>query len=195
MPDTAISDAWVFPEDEGTGASDGDYNDAADFAAAFDAIGLVDFVTQGLSFTPNYTTPAVDVGAGKAVISTTSASTIDHGTGAETRDEGVVFVVEVGAQAGIALTDSAVNYVRLALDLTADDTAYFHVDTDDTAPTDPSLRIGTIDTTADTATPEHRYPDMTTSTLSVEDSFRLPVVTSDPAGAAVGEMWYRSDLD
>lgn len=135
----------VFPEDEGTGANDGDYADAANFASAMDT--LTDYVANGMSFTVDYGVPSVDVSAGKAFVSDSAAGMAQS---AETRDRGVSFAVEAAARSGLGLTDGDVNHVYLDVDLTQDDGVSYTINTTGSAPADPALKIGEIDTTNDT---------------------------------------------
>jgi hypothetical protein len=144
---------FVFPEDTGTGAGQGDDNDAANFGAAYDGIGLTDFVVKGMGFTLNAGTPSLDLGSGKAVVSDSSATATQSG---ETRDEGVAFVVELDARTGISLTNSAVNHVFLQVDLSSDDTVNIVVNTTNSAPSEPQVKLGTVDTSNDTTTEVNR---------------------------------------
>lgn len=152
----------VFPEDTGTGAPDGDWNDAANFGQLADAVGAGEHVVRGMSFTLDAGTPALDISQGVAVVTDTSATATNT---SEARD-GVSYVVEADARTGLSLTDGATNHVYLDVDLTADDGVSFHIDTDDSAPADPALKIGTVDTSGDTTTELNR----SATTVDVEDS-------------------------
>lgn len=132
---------FVFPEDEGTGATDGDFADAANFAALANQLGS--FVDTGFSPTVDFGVPSVDISAGKAFVTDTAANAAQS---AETRDQGVSFVVEADTRTGLSLTDNAVNHVYLDVDLTADDSISYTINTTGTAPADPSLKVAEIDT-------------------------------------------------
>ena len=132
---------FVFPEDEGTGATDGDFADAANFAALANQLGS--FVDTGLSVTVDFTVPSVDISAGKAFVTDTAANAAQS---AESRDQGVSFVVEADARTGLSLTDNDINHVYLDVDLTADDSISYTINTTGTAPADPSLKVAEIDT-------------------------------------------------
>jgi len=135
---------FVFPEDEGTGATDGDFADAANFAALANQLGS--FVDTGLSATVDFTVPSVDISAGKAFVTDTAANAAQS---AETRDQGVSFVVEADARTGLSLTDNDLNHVYLDVDLTADDSISYTINTTGTAPADPSLKVAEIDTSVE----------------------------------------------
>jgi hypothetical protein len=145
----------VFPQDNGTGhypAGEGDYDHAAYFASAFNAVGFSDFVKSGLELTPNFTTPSVNVSAGKAVISAPSTST---STGEAIT--AVSYIVEFDGTTGVALVDNTVNHVFLELDPDTPDTINVVVNQDGSSPLGgPSLKIGEVDTTANTTTQVNR---------------------------------------
>lgn len=167
---------FVFPEDEGTGghsSGSGDKNDAANFAAAFDAIGMTDFVATGMSFTLNASTPSLDISKGKAVVTDSSATATQT---SETRDDGVAFVVEADSRSGLSLTDATTNHIFLDVDLTAEDAISIHIDTDDTQPSQPSLKIGTVDTSNDTTTELNRRPPVA---VDAQDSGTTKVENAD----------------
>jgi hypothetical protein len=155
----------VFPEDEGTGATEGDDADAANFGAHAQHDNLSDYIAGGLSFQNiDYTNLNFDVTAGKAFLEQSSATTAQSG---ENRDQGVLFEVEVSARSGLALTDSAVNEVFVDVDLSTDDSVTINVIDDGTSPQAPFLKIGEIDTTVDTSNEDfNRAPSMTATSLS-----------------------------
>lgn len=141
----------VYPEDTGTGATDGDYADAANLAQLVHSMGFSDTVVSGMNFS-NISGTSVDIGSGVAVVSDTSATAKNT---SESRT-GVSYVVEADARTGLTLTDNSINYIFLKIDLTSDDTITYHIDTDNTPPTDPYLNIGTVDTNDNTATELNR---------------------------------------
>jgi len=157
---------FVFPEDGGTGATDGDFNDAANFASLAQATGLKNYVVQGLNFTLNAGTPSLDISEGKAVVTADSA-TANQST--ETRD-GVAFVADMDARTGIALTDADVNHVFLQVDLSTDDTINIIVNTTNSAPSQPYVKLGTVDTSADTTTELNREIPLTLGELESLDA-------------------------
>jgi len=147
---------FVFPEDSGTGAyatGQGDDNDAANFAAYIEATGFTDYVVKGLNFTLDAGTPSLDVSKGKAVL---TKDTVSAAQTNESRDEGNSFVAEIDQRTGLSLTDNDVNHVFLDVDLSSKDAVSVVVNTTDSAPASPSLKIGTVDTTNDTTTELNR---------------------------------------
>lgn len=103
----------------------------------------VDFVSRGLGFTPDYANDRLDIAAGAAVLT----------------DGGDAYVVEPDARASLVLpAASGTNHVFLEIDV-ASDTISYHIDSDDTAPADPSLKVGTVDTASNSATELNRKPD------------------------------------
>lgn len=143
----------VFPEDQGTGASQGDWDDAANFAQLSDAVGNTDYVVRGLGLNnPDYTNLTIDVGQGVAAVSQASA-TANNTT--ESRD-GVSFVAEADARTGVGLSDNATNHVYLDVDLSADDTISIVVNTTGSKPAEPSLKLGEVDTSNNTVTEVNR---------------------------------------
>lgn len=137
----------VFPEDEGTGAPDGDDADAANLAAYHGRDNMADYKEAGLGITYNSGVPDFDLAAGKCYIKESAATTKNTG---ESRDQGVVFEVEVTSRTGIALADNAVNHVYVDIDLTAGDSVSVVTNTTGSAPSSSSLKIAEIDTSNDT---------------------------------------------
>ena len=155
MADSNLS-GHVWPEDTGTGAAGGneDWDSAGYLAGMAAQDNRSDYVERGLRFTVDFGALTFDLSAGLAFIKSEDPVDVqnpsdDAGTYSGTWDQGVTFAVDVDAETGIALTDSATNYIYLAIDLSSNDSHYVHVDTDDTAPSDPSIKIGEIDTAND----------------------------------------------
>jgi pantoate kinase len=139
----------VYPEDQGTnsnlsGVGSGDDADAANFAAAYEAIGNTDFVVRGLSLS-NVASGTFDLSAGKAVVTDTSANAAQS---AEVRDQQVAYPVEVASRTGLSYTQGDVNDVYIDVLLTDDDALEIDVvDSNGTAPSQPALKIAEIDDT------------------------------------------------
>lgn len=165
----------VFPEDAGTGANQGDFLDAAPFASYVDAAGLTDFVASGLTITLNASTPSFDLSSGKAVVTSSSATGAQDN---ETYDDGVAFVAEVDSRSGLSLTDSAVNYVYLDVNLSSDDDITVTTNTTGSAPSEPSLKIAEIDTSSDTVTEFNHDVPVSLSELSSQAHSSLTNVQS-----------------
>lgn len=143
-----MTEDHVFPEDQGTNSNlvnlgEGDDADAANFASVYEAIGNTNFVVRGLNLS-NVSGGTFDLSEGKAVVSDTTANA---GQSSEIRDQHVSYVVEVAAKIGISYTTGDVNSVYLDVLLTDDDALDIVVNTTDTAPAQPSLKIAEIDDT------------------------------------------------
>ena len=132
----------------------GDWADAANFAFADRKENVVDYVEEGLNFTVDYATPAVDISAGKAIVSESSADSSNTG---ETRNN-VAYAVWLDARSGVGLTDAAVNHIWMDAQVGSDDSPRIVVNTDNTQPTSHSIKIGEIDTSNDTSTELNRAP-------------------------------------
>lgn len=138
----------VYPEDQGTNANltqsgEGDDADAANFGSVYEAIGNSDFVVRGLNIS-NAASGTFDLSAGKAVV---TDSTADAAQSGEVRDQQVSYVVEVAAKSGVSYTAGDVNYVYLNVLLTDDDALEIVVNTTETQPAQPSLKIAEVDDT------------------------------------------------
>jgi hypothetical protein len=198
---------FVFPEDAGTGgyaSGSGDANDAANFAAAFGAIGLSDGVMDGMGFTYNSGGPDVDIAAGTAVLSDTSATATQS---SETRDN-VSFIAQIDARSTVSLSAGSLNYIYLDVDLSTDDTASIVTNTTGSPPASPSLLLGTIDTSSDTVDELNRNigaahyatasasGDGTTTTFTLEHgrSTTPTVAFVMPTSSPASTDFYKSNL-
>lgn len=114
------------------------------------------YVKSGLSITPDYTTPSVDISAGTAYID----------------DGDQDWYSEVDGRTGLGLTDAATNYIFLEYTAANDDDLSYHIDTDNSAPSNPNLLIAEVDTSNDTYTVHNRYPtvEFDTSSSRVSES-------------------------
>lgn len=143
-----MTEDHVYPEDQGTNANltqsgEGDDADAANFGSVYEAIGNSDFVVRGLNVS-NVSSGTFDLSAGKAVVTDTSA---DAAQSSEVRDQHVSYVVEVASKSAVSYSTGSVNYVYLNVLLTDDDALEIVVNTTDTQPAQPSLKIAIIDDT------------------------------------------------
>lgn len=182
MTDTNVSDAVVFPEDDGTGVSDGseDYDSAGHFGLLSQHQGG-SYVGNGLGFSNVDTNKnTVDVGSGHAFVEFDSV-TVQSGSGSTydtTLPDPIVMTIVLPTSVTITLDDGAENDVYLATDPTTNDGAYLRHGSTVTAPSDPSVLIGTVDTTDggttranDNASPT--YDDVTANSVGVK------AITSD----------------
>ncbi|AFH21517.1 hypothetical protein OSG_eHP3_00020 [environmental Halophage eHP-3] len=186
MTDTAISDAIFYPEDEGTGVPDGDedYDSAALDALLSQAQGDDSYVGSGLSFKNIVTTDGsetVDVGSGHAFIVDDASVTGGQRAGNP--------VVQSGAQQTYDTTypaDAHPTYVvvlptdtaSLGLDTDTTNDVWVYVDpggaNDDvyirhgsglSAPSDPSVKLGTVDSSNGDTTRANDDPEITAEAL------------------------------
>jgi len=149
-----VQSEYTFPQDFGTGSAysgqsgdTGDNNDAARFGALVGATQPVSCIINGLTFSNvDFTnlTVAVDSGKFYAV-----ADDVGVATANESRD-GVAHVNGHTGTTGLSLTDSAVNHVYAYADLDVKDDVKITINTTNTSPSYPSVKIGEIDTTDNT---------------------------------------------
>jgi len=143
----------VFPEDTGTGAPYGDFNDAANWASHAYNEDYGNYVITGIDLQPDYANNFLETTAGKARISDESATA----TRAEVeRPFGVTYDVIIGGRSDgtqtntddLTLDADSVNDVWLAIDLEHGDRPYLTVSsTSADEPADPHIKIGEVDTT------------------------------------------------
>jgi hypothetical protein len=143
-----MTEDFVYPEDQGTNANlsaagDGDDADAANFGSYAEAVGNTDYVVRGLNL-QNVSSGTFDLTAGKAVVTETSA---DAAQSAAVRDQQVAYVVEVAPKTGLSYTTSDISYVYLDVLLTDDNALDIVINTTETKPSEPSIKIAEIDDT------------------------------------------------
>lgn len=150
---------YVFPQFN-------DYDDPQNFAFHLGQSNLGDFVEYGLSLTADHSAETFDVGEGKAYVLANDA--VGDASG-ETRHR-LNYAVHVDATADVDFaTTSGVNYVWLDANLGSQDSPQIVVETNDAAPSDASLKLGTIDAANDTAAVEtNREPDATFASLTTD---------------------------
>ena len=155
----------VFPEDTGTGAPYGDFDDAANWASVVHRPNAVNFVVAGLDLNPNYTDMKVYTGSGRAIIEDDTAYATES---EETREFGVAYSAILEARTSTYETNNdvlelntGINYVHVGIDLAEGDSPYIYVDQDDSGPADPSFKIGTVDTDTETVEELGRDPTAT----------------------------------
>ena len=181
-------DQNVLPEDKGTGAPYGDFLDAANLASMVHRPNSTDFVISGIGLNPDYDDMMCYTDAGRAIVGDTDA----QATGSdELREYGVAYSAILKARTStyennsdvLELTADAENYVYVAVNLDQGDTPYIYVDQNDTGPTDPSFKIGMVDTATETVTLENQNP--TTSHQDVTIDRSLDVGTDTDIGGDV----------
>lgn len=169
MTDTSVSDAVVFPEDDGTGVADGseDFTSAGYFGTLAGTVGSA-YVGNGMGFTGNDSDgngnwDELTVGAGHAFI-TQSGVSVQSGSQSSydtTLPDDAVHTAVMPTSVTLTVTESISQYdVYVAFDPTSNDTVYIrHGDSGTiSAPTDPSLYLGYADTTNNVAYERNRDP-------------------------------------
>lgn len=163
-----MTDQHSWPQDWGTGL-DGqvDWVDAAHIAHLIDHPNLRG-VAEGFKFTVDHTDNILNIGAGNAYLRESETETNDHrgddGPAPKVL-EGGLFKVQAGVSGDLGLVDNEVNYVYLGLDqsLNEDDSDTgspigWFVNTTQTPPPEPYLRLGRVDTFTDEVFEENRAP-------------------------------------
>jgi len=149
----------------------GDPDDAANFAEHLGRSNITDYVEYGLALQNiDYGALTFDVSEGKAFLLGETATAASTG---ETRHR-VDHVVHLDARAGLELTDGAVNHVFVDGNVDTDDSPTIEVNTTGDAPSDSSLKIGEIDTGADTATELNRAPEGTFEVVTINGTLTIP---------------------
>jgi hypothetical protein len=174
MVDTNISNAVVFPEDRGTGlgGGDSDYSSAGHFGLLSQHQGGT-YVGNGLGFTNVDTTnETVDITTGHAFIEVSSV-TVQSGSG-ETYDttlpDPIVMTIALPSTVTLSLDTDAVNDVYLATDPATNDGAYLRHGSSVSTPTDPSVKLGTVNTSDGSTTRVSDNASPTFDTVTSETS-------------------------
>ena len=112
-----------------------------------------DYVERGLGFAVDDAAGTVDINSGYAIV----------------RDGTQAYDVEPDQATDVTLPDGAgVNYVYLAIEPGTDNSIYYHLDTDKSAPTDPALYLGTADGSDGSSTELNRRPDVKLGDADIE---------------------------
>lgn len=170
MTDTTISDAVFYPEDEGTGVPDGDEDyDSAAYDGLLSQALPQSAILSGLDFADVVTTDgseSVNVTAGACLILDDASLTGGDRAGQPLVQSGFqqtydvtlptdadpVYVAILPTQTpDLALDTDVVNDIWIAVDpVGTNDTVYIRHGSGLTAPSDPSHKLGTVDSTGGT---------------------------------------------
>lgn len=174
------------PQDEGMGASDADFVDAAAVGQlAFDP-NASDVRISGMNVSADFANGEVTVATGVARLSSSTEGAKNGGDRSQ-----VQFVAEITASITEALANGAGdNYVYLDGDPTNLDTLNVVVNGTQSAPTEPSLLIGYVDANAQTVEQRNTDPDGTYEGLKATDA---PTASDDVARKA--ELDAKADAD
>lgn len=129
---------------------DNDTFNAAAVGALLARENLLNYVERGFQFTADYANNLLDVTAGNAK-NPGNLAVLEDG-------DGNAKVVAPDDVADLSLTDGATNYVYVAYDPSNRNDVYYHVDTNQSPPSDPSLLVGEVDTATDSAALRNREP-------------------------------------
>lgn len=139
-----------------------------------------DYVVRGLSFSADFGNNTLDITSGNepghAVIETANNEAYD------------VFADD---RTGLSLTDSTTNHVWLTIDPSTDDSVTVNINTSGSDPAgsgETSLKIGEVDTSADTTTELNRGPAMIGGAVSISAAYTTngeTVVFVDTSSSAV----------
>lgn len=207
-------DVSVWPQDESHGLADIeiDWTDAANLAQAIYSPNDIQYVVEGLDFTPSSDYSSLTVSGGWAKIYKQTNSTLDH-----TDDQGVgqppktlldgCHLVQTAQETGIVLGSGNVNHIWLEVDLSQSNS--YNIYASDTEPTLPHIKLGTVDTGSQTYDdtvndlPDAEFGDVNALSAQVEseptdptDVFRLQdynppndtrTDVSDSSGVVVSE--------
>lgn len=181
MTDTTISDAFVAPQDDGTGVPNGseDYTSAAYFQALAKYKGDGSYV--GEDNTGSATLQFANVDTGNNTVDVLSGYAYVLGGPHIVQTNGndnyatqlpidtPYVVVLPSSVTGLDLADNAVNDLWLALDPTQNDEVYIRHGSGLSAPSDPSVKLGTVNTSDGSTTRPNDLFSATGQSLSVED--------------------------
>lgn len=132
---------------------DGDDITETNLAEALARGNLTDYVEYGLEVTLDAAADTIDIASGFAVI----------------EDSNQAYHIYPDQETDLSLPNtSGNNYVFLVHDPATDDDVRYHIDDADTAPTDPSLKIAVVDTSADSVTELQRAPDVDIGSANIE---------------------------
>lgn len=172
MTTTTISEAIVWPEDAGTGApvesDSGDWASAGHMGTAITSIGLGGYVGTGMGIGYNPSDTTMDIGQGLAFVEFNGTISVQSTSSAYDTSWAppMVFLVSVPAVSNLALDASSVNDVYLAVDPTAGNGARYVYGSSVSAPTDPHIKLGTVDTSDGTTTHTNKNPEMKFESLT-----------------------------
>lgn len=155
----------------------GDLPDAA-FWAFLGGTPATSCIVSGLGLTPDYATPDVEVGGGKAIIDRGTMDTAHPNIDPPESLEDSVAVAQVDSQT-VALDDGATNHLFLQANVASDDSPQVVANTTGDAPSDASVKIGEVDTANDTVSSQWRL-------VAADGTLTFPDEAA--ASAAAGEL-------
>lgn len=195
MTDTSVSDAVVFPQDDGTGVTDDseDFNSAAYFGLIARNVNG-EYVANGLGFANIDTTnEQVDITAGHAFITdpgnqVQSGSQRTYDTSLPGGSDMVYAVVLPTNVVDLNLDTDATNEIWLAVDPASNDGVYLRHGSGLNAPGDPSVKLGTVNTSDGSTTRPNEGPVFKGPSVEVDEI--TGGVTPSPITDLVGPHLY-----
>lgn len=190
MTDTTVTDAVCFPQDAGTGVPDesADYDSAAFFSLLSKYKGDGSYVGEDATGSPTLqfaavdtTNETVDVDAGYAYIvegghSVQSGSQTTYDT---TLPIGSPYVVVLPTNVtGLGLGADTDSDLWLAVDPTANDSVYIRHGSGLSVPTDPSVKLGTVDSSTGATTRANDLAPASFSGVDVDGDTALTAVAA-----------------
>lgn len=170
----------VFPQD-------GDFDDAANFGQLAGQAGSSGFIQEGAGLTADFTVPEVTVDTG--VVFVTEA--VDTATQAGEDRLNVAYTVQLSSRT-VSLTDNAINHVFVDVDTGANDTVSVVVNTTGTAPSNTALKIGEVNTSANTTSQQwYLVADDGTLTFPTEAA----IDDADARGLIPGTITFDRETD
>ena len=112
-------------------------------------------IVSGLGLTPDYGVPEVEVASGKAIVDRGTMTTAHPNIDPPENYEDTVAAVQIDAQT-VALDAGDVNHIFLDANVANDDSGTVVANTTGDLPSEASVKIGEVDTSADTATGQWR---------------------------------------
>lgn len=145
----------VFAEDSGTGLNDqanSDYGDGAHFGALVHSSNIGDYAPVAPTITEDFTTPSATLSESQYRVTAYDVTERDHdGDGAKISWPETTFIV-YAPETTLTLVDNSINHIYIDLSLSGSpDEASYYVDTTDTTPSLPYLKVGEVDTTNNTS--------------------------------------------
>lgn len=175
MTDTNLVDAVVFPQDDGTGVPDGaeSYDSAGGFSLLSRYKGDGNYVGEDTNGDATLQFNNVDTGNNEFDVGTGHAyinDSVSIQSGAQTTydtalPDNVPYVVVLPDEVTNLSLDSGTNDVWLAVDPTANDDVYIRHGSGLSAPSDPSVKLGTVDASSGATTRGQDNADTTFSSV------------------------------
>ena len=173
------TDQLVNPQDYGTGlTSDRDWIDAAIDAHLACSINAVDYIYPGgCALTVNQDTDTLNISEGWGKFYQSQSETNDHSADGGPEPfvvEHTSFTARIPRSGDIGLTSNAKTHIYWGLDQSSNNNGDWKINTDDTPPSEPYIKLGWVDTTDYTVKPLNRLPMLGGRSLTVDGDRQLP---------------------